>query len=590
VDTDDGVDGPAAAWPLAVLLTDGRADAEALVTTALAGRRREPAALRRAVARAALAADDHPAPAPASALRGPGAEALTGALRALPRRTRALAVVRLLDPPSAGQLGAAPADADAAVSALTAELGRQDARAVAERERHEAPFRAPGSPPPVREPDRTPLPDRLRALAAGTVLTGAQAAALERNAGEQRRSRRWTRRRVLAAVLVLAGLAALVRVVPWPGEPAAAVDVFAGPPRGFLADDAAFLAELEAQNWAGTDLATRPPQADRRVVWAADVDGGRAALVVSGTDRDVAAAWFAGPPGAPPRAMRVQAVQLGPDRTLPIALAAPVRGALVVVGAPGDQVQVSPRPEIAADGSVTRTSSSAATDDGVAVVELPQSTRTDSPAVRFTVVRDGRALPAGPVDLLPEADPGPPWLPRLRSAPPPASGDAAAGDQLRDLLGRLGQRADTSGTTVLWAGDLPGPGDRPVRTTVLAVPQPSGAVVVTAPYGTAIDLSGRSVSGSCVTGVQPAGPPLGRRVVPVRCDLGGPAPVLLVVGPRGATSVRLLDRAGTPLDDRPMDDGVAVVADPGAVASVEVTSPDGSTVSAPVVEEIDLRG
>ena len=125
---------------------------------------------------------------------------------------------------------------------------------------------------------------------------------------------------------------------------------------------------------------------------------------------------------------------------------------------------------------------------------------------------------------------------------------------------------------------------------MLAVPQASGAVVVTAPYGTATDLSGRADSDSCVTGVQPAGPPLDQRVVPVLCDLGGPAPVLLVVGPRGATSVRLLDAAGTDLDDRLLDDGVAVVPDPGVVAAVEVTTSEGRTVTAPVVEETDLRG
>ncbi|MCZ2828072.1 hypothetical protein O2W14_04390 [Modestobacter sp. VKM Ac-2986] len=585
---DDDVEGPAAAWPLAVLLTDDRADAEALMTTALAGRHREPAALRRAVARAALDVADRPASA--SPPRDPAAAAVAATLRALPRRTRVLAVVHLLDPPSAGELRATAAECDAAVAALAAELGPQDARARAEREALEAPFRAPGSPPPVRGPDRTPLPDRLRALAAGTELTAAQTAALERDAAERRRSRRRTRLRVLAAVLALAGLAALVRVVPWPGAAAPPVDVFAGPTRGSLAGDAEFLTELQAQRWAGTDLATQPPPAERRVVWAADVDGGRAALVVSGTGRDFAAAWFAGPPGAMPRGMRVQGVQLAPDRSLPVALAAPVSGALVVVGAEGDRVEVSPRPEVAADGTVSRTFSPATTVDGVTTVELPQSTRTDTPAVRFTVVRDGSELAAGPLDLVTEPDPGPPWLPRLRPAPPPAAGDAAVDDQLEDLLGRLGQRGDTSGTTVLWAGDLPGRDDRPVRTTLVAVPQPSGAVVVIAPHGTTADLSGRADSASCVTGTLPAGPPLGQRVVAVRCDLGGSGPVLLVVGPRGAGTVRLFDETGAALDDRPMDDGVAVLTSPALVAAVQVTTADGRTVGAPVVEETDLRG
>jgi hypothetical protein len=586
VHTDDDVRGPAAAWPLAVLLTDHRADAEALVTAALTRHRRDPAALRRSVVRTAT---DAAAPPPPPAVRDPGG-ALTVALRTLPRRTRALAVATVLDPPSAAGLRATPAETDAAVAALAAELGRQDARAQDERERFEEPFRPPGSPPPVREPDGRPLPDRLRALAAATELTDEQAAALDRVATEQQRARRRTRLRAVAAVLALVALVGAVRLVPRPGEPAPVVDVFAGPTRGSLAGDTAFLEELRAQSWSGTDLATESPPPDRRVVWADDVDGGRAALVVSGTGGDFAAAWFAGPSGAAPRAMRVQAVQLAPDPTLPVALAAPVRGGLVVVGAAGDQVQVSPRPEIAADGTVTRTYSPAQTDDGIAVVGLPQSTRTDSPAVRFTVERSGQQLPAGPLDVVSEADPGPPWLPRLRAAPRPAAGDTAVGDQLRSLLGRLGQRGDVSGTTVLWAGDLPGAGDRTVRAAVVAVPQPSGAVVVTAPFGTAADLSGQADSGTCVTGVLPAGPPLEDRVVAVRCDLGGPAPLLLVVAPRGADGLRLLDPAAGTSQQRPMDDGVAVVTDAGPTAAVEVTTADGDTLTAELLQETDLRG
>ena len=590
--SDDDVRGPAAVWPLAVLLTDDRAGAEALVTTALSGRRRDPAALRLAVVRAALDTGDRTAPVPPAPAqpRETAGEALTAALRALPRRTRTLAVAHLLDPPSAGGPGVATPEVLGAVAALTAELGRQDEQHRAARERYEAVFRAPGSPPSAPVPDRTPLSDRLRALAAGTELTDGQAAALTRDAGERRRSRRRTGLQVVAAVLALAGLAGLVSLVPWPGQPAPAVDVFAGPTRGSLAGNTAFLEELRAQSWSGTDLATEAPPASRRVVWAGEVDSGRAALVVSGEAGDFAAAWFAGPPGVPPGRMRLQAVHLAPDRTVPLALAAPVTGALVVVGAPGDEVRVSKRPEVAADGTVTRAFEPAPTDAGVATVELLQSTRTDSPAVRFTVTRDGRPLPPGPLDVVSEPDPGPPVLPRLRNPPGPAVGDAAVSRQLQDLLGRLGQRGDTSGTTVVWAGDLPGRDARQVRTALVAVPQPSGAVVLTAPFGYAPDLSGQSDSSSCVTGVLPAGPPLGQRAFAVRCPLGGPEPLLLVVGPRGADRVRLLAADGTALDERALDDGVAVVPEPGAVTGVEVHTAGGDTLTAPLVRETDLLG
>ncbi|QXG75984.1 hypothetical protein KUM42_19845 [Modestobacter sp. L9-4] len=372
---DDDVPGPSAVWPLAVLLGDDRAAAEELVSDALAGRRSP----TRAVIRAALRVpDDAPRPAPPVPAPGPptGSEALTAALRALPRRTRTLAVGGLLDPPAARTVADA-AEVDRAVAALRSELAHQDERQRAERDHYEALFRPPGSPAPPSEPDRTPLPDRLRALAARTPLAGDEAAGLVQDSGARRRSRRRTRLQVLAAVLVAGVVAAVAMLVPRPVDPstpapAPGVDVYAGPPRGSLSADPVFLEALRARTWSATDLATDPPPTDHRVVWAGEVDAGRAALLVSGEGTpDFAVAWFAGPPRATAGQLRLQAVHLDPDTAVPVALTAPVSGALVVVGAPGDRVQVSARAVLGADGTASRTYSSADTDRGVATVALP---------------------------------------------------------------------------------------------------------------------------------------------------------------------------------------------------------------------------
>ncbi|QXG75983.1 hypothetical protein KUM42_19840 [Modestobacter sp. L9-4] len=169
-----------------------------------------------------------------------------------------------------------------------------------------------------------------------------------------------------------------------------------------------------------------------------------------------------------------------------------------------------------------------------------------------------------------EPDPGPASLPGLRPAPVPSPVDAVLDQRRRDLLSRLGQRADSSGTTVLWSGDVPAGDGRPTRVGMVAVPQPAGSVVVAALHG-----RDDGTAGTCAPGVLPAGPPLDRLAVALPCDLGGPSSRLLVVGPPGDDVLRLLDADGVLLEERPMDDGVAMVAPPGRLATVQVRTADG---------------
>jgi hypothetical protein len=333
------------------------------------------------------------------------------------------------------------------------------------------------------------------------------------------------------------------------------------------------------------------------VVYAGDVPGGRWALLTAGGTRarPAAVGWFAGPEGAPPDRMQLVSGRTAPDPAQPVALTDPTTGTLLLVAASDDQLAVSERPEVHADGTVERSFSPVPTPGGVAELHLDPVPGATGTAVRVLAAsRSPEWLTPAVVPL--DASPGTPATSRLRPAPAPAVGDVAVGPQLAAVLGQLGRPADPAAVTVLWAGDLPGPNDRPARLTVLAVAQPSGAVVVTAPYGYAADLTGRAGGSWCVTGVLPAGEPLAQRVVALQCDISDGtvdrevSRFLVVLAAPTARSVQLLDAAGAVLSEHPLADGVAVVRSPGAVARVLVSGAGDRVAGATVLQDTDLSG
>jgi hypothetical protein len=254
---------------------------------------------------------------------------------------------------------------------------------------------------------------------------------------------------------------------------------------------------------------------------------------------------------------------------------------------------VSDRPEVDAGGTVSRRFRDVPTAGGLAVVGLAPIPQAELSAVRLQVVRHRRRLEIHPPTVV--ADPGAPIVDApITSLRPSAGAGVAVAPRLRAVLGQLGEPVGTTAVTALWSGDLPGPNDQAARLTVLAIPQPSGAVVVTAPYGYAADRAGGMGSSWCGTGVLPAGIPLAQRVVAVQCDLSDLAAdreisrFLVVVGPPWAASVRLLDDSGAVLRQLPLADGVAVVRSPGRVAQVDVTTADGGTSSAIPLADADL--
>jgi DNA-directed RNA polymerase specialized sigma24 family protein len=589
--------------PVAVLLTDDGVTAEHLLATALSARRalEDPDTALRALVHGRPAASDRRRVIETLGAPDRGAAdedaALAAALSGLSGRARAAvvlwAVTGLSGADLARVLGGDPetvaAETAAALEQLRDELARLDRSARRERAEYAALYRAPGSTPTEPPAGDVDLPDRLGRLAARRRLPGTTTSRLAEQLLGRRRDRRRGGLRALAAAVALGTLAAATLALrPDPlSTPTPTVSAYAGATRGSLATDDAFLRAVRTFSWPGSLGAPSP--GTRRVVFAGDLPGGGGRWVLMSTGGNpsapAAVAWFTGPTGATPDDLELFSTRAHPDPALPLALTSPATGGLVVVTAPGDRVQVSLRPQIAGDGSVGRTFLPLPTIRGVAVASLPPVVGATATSVRLTVDRAGVPVPA-PVPAVVidgSTPPAPLQLSRLRAQPAPALGDLAVEPQVRDVWGQLGLPARTAAVTLLWAGDLPGPNDRPARLTVAAIEQPSGAVVVTAPFGYAADPSGRAGSSWCGTGVLPAGEPLDQRVVVVPCDIsdGTADPeisrFLVVVAARTATTVQLLDESGALLSEHPLQDGVAVVRSPGDVSRVLVTGADGGT-------------
>jgi hypothetical protein len=434
------------------------------------------------------------------------------------------------------------------------------------------------------------------------------------------------RRQTIGLTAVAAAVAAVVVTMPLlldgPGaEPAtatgtaatgaaesttAAADALTSSTRGSLAGDAAFVETVRQLSWTTADdvdaptAASEPPLDSRHVVFAGDVAGGRWALVVgqdtiqpepSAEGTGLAAAWFTGPPGAAGDQLQPTSLLGAIDPAEPVALYGASTGALVVVAAPGDDVLLSRRPEVAADASVSRDFAPVDAPEGVAVLALSPAAGTYDEALRYRVIRDGAEL----VTRMPDryrADgssssaPSVTWL-----------GESAtwAADQLLTggadhVLTITGLTPGQIGFGVVWAGDLPASGGQPAQLRLMSATLPSGASYLEALYSRE---SSNGPSSWCGADLRPAGPPLAQQVFAVRC--AGPDPsgstgslsTLVLIGPSRATSVRLTDGSGELLEEHPLADGIAVLTAPEDVAGTEFLAADGTTVGRTDVMGVD---
>ncbi|MGY1821888.1 hypothetical protein [Geodermatophilus sp. SYSU D00079] len=392
---------------------------------------------------------------------------------------------------------------------------------------------------------------------------------------------------------------------PAPAAAPPAAAVYSAPTRGSLAGDPAFVEAVRQLPWTGpavTGDVPDPAPEQRHVVFVGDVPGGRWALV-AGTDTavpavrdpelqtdlgglsDVAIAWFVGPPGATPEQLTLTGVPYGVDPGTASALSDTATGALVVVAAPGDAISVSLRPEVAADGAVTRTWEPVPAADGVAVLDVGRRDATHDQALRYRVTRDGQSEVRGPNGYAdPAATPPEVDVGQLREPPAPSPVDQLVDMEVHQVLARTGLGAGEVRFEVLWAGDVPAAEERTGRVTLLSATLPSGAVYVSAVAG--IAFGDGSLGGTtCGSALLPSGTSPAETTLALRCDLpsanafpAGPGTVV-VVGPSAAVSAHLVATDGDELGEVALVDGVGQVEAPERVAEVETRDAAGATVA-----------
>ncbi len=486
-----------------------------------------------------------------------------------------------------------PADAEAArrLSAALDRLSRAE-RTVVVLARHEGlpPDRVAALVPGVEPdaavraladevPDPADLPARLDVLAAqcDTSTLTDETAVLDVAAV---RSRRWRRAglAVVTAAAVATAVVLLPDVLPSTAAPASTADegLVNTPARGSLAGDGDFLDAVRTSIRTSRDASGPGPSA-ARVVYAGDVDGVRAVLLVQQEEPGVSVTWLTGPAGADVDQLTgasttssqlpsVAAVGLSADRTAPA-------DRVLVVGAPGDEVEVSPGLDVLPDGTATRTFTPAEVTDGTAVVEV----RSDARAARVRVVRNDEVLgtttpstSGGPL-LDPEAVDGAGSTPL--DGPTSRSGDPAvsalevdlAVDTITTATGWLPADLDV---TVLGAGTYPQAGGTSAQAVTVAAVLPDGSVVSTTSWAV---FGSQSIStGTCGSTAYPAGTDPATLTVVARCSSyagdGSTFGVTLLVAAPPGVPVELNSAAGgSPVTPELTDGWGFVIADADAL-------------------------
>lgn len=425
------------------------------------------------------------------------------------------------------------------------------------------------------------LSGRLDALAAVPPDDGAADRAAD-SVLARRRHRRGAAVLVAAAVLTAPPLtvAAVDRPAP-PGQSAEAPDrgpvvVLAGPPRGSLVDDEAFLKAARRVPW-GTD--DDPHVHSRRVVFATDTPAGPVALVVADTDGGLEGAWLTGPPGTAGDALAPWLPErIGRTRPAAVLVEAADAAAVVVVAAPGDAVEFSSRLHADASGAVGRQWTAAPGSRGTAVIEVADATAGRAAAVR--VVRDGEVVhqtgvsgPAGrtasaaePLDLAP-----------LR--PGTARADPALVAETADRLARpLGVDRRMLVPRLLWSAELSRTGGLG-RVVVVTARAPGGGRVVAAHGRLGTVRGGLPVP--CGTSTVPADVGPARLSAATVCSVSDGSgddadrTWLVVTAPPAAVEAEVVDAGGAVLDVLDLAGGGSMTRTPDGAAQVRLRDADG---------------
>jgi DNA-directed RNA polymerase specialized sigma24 family protein len=470
----------------------------------------------------------------------------------------------------------------------------------------------------ARLPDDAELRAELAALAEDgrSPLDPAEAAAdAERQVLSRRRRRRPIAIAAAAAAIVLAVPVLTAQDAPAPPTPAVhdrpdpspsltEVDLTGLPTRGPLAGDREFLAGMQARPWENDALFGDYPvgidttEGSRSVLYAGDVAAGRWALVVGRpvpvdpsdpidegigpafAPDAVLMAWFTGPPGAAPEDMRMSTFPYEVFPGMTPALLDPGTGTLVVVGAPGDAVEISERVEINADGSDTRTWTPAAVDDGIAVASVDPLEAPWGWAVNFRIFRGEGVLMTNSPDSI--SPPSPELeLPDLgiqyAGGRPDTAGRRAAEWAAFIALSSLG--APTSDTEVSARVVEPVPhGEGSVALVTITLP--SGAYLVSAQWAWTVELDFPG-GNNCGLDVRPSQPPPDERLLVASCDMYDPldgrvlGTELIAAVPPGVATLRLYRGDGTFLGEEKVTGRAMVLPMPAGTRSVEAVTAGG---------------
>lgn len=477
------------------------------------------------------------------------------------------------------------------------------------------------------------LRDTLRQAA--DEVGPAHPAAGVRGEGMRALAHRRNRRRVavlsagLAVLVIGVGIPAGLSLVESPDNSVAApapspapipsVDIYGGPTRGSLAGDLEFVEAVRQLSWTvpGYGSANAPPVDARRVVFAGDVTQGRWALVIgeitgpmeptgeptamppgptpdsptdsptdssSPTGQHVTAAWFTGIAGATPAQMRlVKDFPISPD--LPTSLYNPTTGALLVVAAPGDLIEVSARPEVAADGTVSRSYRDVGGSDGVAVTEVPSGPFSRAMiALQYRVSRSGVVLQeSGPtgVDDMESGERPQIEMDYLRPSSSGALGPAERAfmqDMAGIILAEYGLSPEEVTVQVPYFGPITSLVSASMSLHVVTATFPSGAVLTQAG-----DISfGQMHEPQClIDNLSPAGEPAAQRSMAMRCDVNvrSAESSLIVIAPADfsggyAVAEGTAGSVRVELDSQ----GVGMIAFPEGATNVTIFAADGTVV------------
>ena len=350
--------------------------------------------------------------------------------------------------------------------------------------------------------------------------------------------------------------------------------VLAGPPRGSLAGDAAYVEAVRGRPW-GTD--EDPPVADREVVLVTETEAGRVALVLADGPTRTRGVWFTGPAGAEAGALRPwEPDRVSSERPAPLLLPGPAGAVLVVVAAPGDVVEVSPRLAIDATGAATRSWAAVPAPDGVAVMPVVDVAAGMAAALRVrrggeVVHRSAFPLPA---DEPPTARPL--TLPPIRPGSP--ADPHAVGEAVRRAAAPLGVPAPALDPQLLWAAELTRTGGLG-SVAVVTASAPGGGGLVTTHGRMGAAGSGRQIP--CGTAPLPGGTDPAALTVAAVCNVFDGIEVepdrswLVVTAPPAAVRAEVLDERGVVLDTVDLAGGGSVSRTPDGTVAVRTLDASG---------------